>query len=380
MPLWTVGEGSVLRWEPQAKRLCGLRSGDGEDPSRGVGQKTVPVRLDCFSGVVMSSVPESYSPAFLKATVHQKRQEAQGVVSLELRPCNGSEFPNFEPGAHIDLHLPQGMVRSYSLCNASDEKGRYVIGVQKDRTSRGGSVYVHDQLDAGAEIEISRPRNNFPLHIDAAHSVFVAGGIGVTPIMSMLWKLKSLGRSAELIYAVRSCREAAFVDEIGALGVDVAWHFDDQMGGPPDLKSYLSAPWGANTHFYACGPGAMLDAFEDLCRAFPRTQVHLERFAARAASTPTADPAVQAYSVELRRSGLQIEVLPGKTLLEALLDAGMELNYSCQEGVCGACKTRVLSGEPEHRDFVLSEAERASANVMTPCVSGCRRGPLVLDL
>lgn len=316
----------------------------------------------------------------LEATIHERRQEAQGVVSLELRPREGAEFPKFEPGAHIDLHLPQGMVRSYSLCNASEEKDRYVIGVQRDRASRGGSVYVHDQLKAGGQLEISLPRNNFPLHPEARHSVFIAGGIGITPIMSMLRRLKSLGRSAELLYAARSRREAAFVGEIESLGVDVVWHFDEMGGGPPDLKSFLSTRHGDDVHYYACGPGAMLDTFEGLCSDMGYANAHLERFTARKDSTPTPEPVQQAYSVELSRAGLRIEVPPGKTLLDALLDAGVEMDYGCMEGVCGTCKTRVISGEPEHRDCVLTSAERASGTVITPCVSGCRKGPLVLDL
>ncbi|WP_242540428.1 PDR/VanB family oxidoreductase [Trinickia mobilis] len=311
----------------------------------------------------------------LRATVHAIRHEAQRVVSVELRPQPGSTFPAFDAGAHIDLHLPNGMIRSYSLCNSSDDKDRYVIGVLNVEESRGGSRYVHEQLRVGAQIEISRPRSNFPLHENAVHTVLIAGGVGITPILSMARRLCALGRSVELLYCARSRREAAFVEEIEALGHEVSWHFDDEQGERVDLVQFL-ATRRRDAHFYACGPTPMLDDFERHGRELGLAHVYLERFVARDAPGETT----KRYRVELSRSGRSLEVAPGKTLLQTLLDAGVQVPHSCTQGVCGACKTRVLSGEPDHRDSVLSASERESNAVMTVCVSGCKGESLVLDL
>lgn len=310
----------------------------------------------------------------LRVRVHALREEAEGVVSVELRSPDGADLPPFEPGAHIDLHLPNGLVRSYSLCGTTP--GHYRIGVLKDRASRGGSAYVHEQMRVGTSIEISRPRNHFPLQEAAAHSVLIAGGIGITPILSMLRRLRQLGRSAELIYAARSRAEAAFVAEVEAIGVPVTWHFDDEQGGAPDLRQMLQAR-PADAHFYACGPAPMLDAFESHCAALAYSHVHVERFSAP--GQPAAD-ARQSFQVTLARSGRTIDIRPERSILDTLLDAGIEVPYGCKAGNCGACRTRVLRGDPDHRDTVLTPAERAAGNVMTLCVSGCRSEALVLDL
>jgi tetrachlorobenzoquinone reductase len=186
----------------------------------------------------------------LNAFVHTLRFEAEDIIGIELRPVDGSEFPSFEAGSHIDLHLPNGLVRSYSLLNAPGERGRYVIGVLKDRASRGGSRCVHDQLRVGMKLPISAPRNNFKLHEDAGRTVLVAGGIGVTPILCMGRRLQQLGRPFEVLYFARSRKSAAFIPELEALGAPVLWHFDDEQGGPPDLKALLAArPAQAETHY-----------------------------------------------------------------------------------------------------------------------------------
>jgi ferredoxin-NADP reductase/quercetin dioxygenase-like cupin family protein len=311
----------------------------------------------------------------LPAMVHAIRHEAQRVVSVELRPQPGATFPAFDAGAHVDVHLPNGMVRSYSLCNSVSDTDRYVIGVLNVEESRGGSRYVHEQLRVGAQIGISKPRNNFPLHEDAVHTVLIAGGVGITPILSMARRLRALGRSVELLYCARSRREAAFVETIDTLGLEVQWHFDDEHGERVDLMQFL-ATRRRDAHFYACGPTPMLDDFERHCRELGLTQVHLERFVARNAPAETK----KRYRVELSRSGRSLEVAPGKTLLQTLLDAGVDVPHGCTQGLCGACKTRVLSGEPDHRDTVLSASERESNTAMTVCVSGCKGESLVLDL
>ena len=315
----------------------------------------------------------------LNAFVHTLRFEAEDVVSIELRPGPSAVFPPFDAGSHIDLHLPNGMMRSYSLLNSTDDSGRYVIGVLKDRASRGGSRCVHDQLRVGMPLLISPPRNNFKLHEDADHSVLIAGGIGITPILCMLRRLKKLGRSAELLYFARSRSSAAFVQEIEAIGVPVTWHFDAEKGGPPDLHALLAARApGPRTHYYACGPTVMLDAFESTCAKLGYTHAHIERFSALEVA-PSSE-ARASYTAELRRSGRTFTITPDKSLLATLLDAGIEVENSCQEGVCGACETRVLAGVPDHRDSVLSAGEHASNKVMMVCVSGCKSETLVLDL
>lgn len=307
--------------------------------------------------------------------VHAMRFEAQGIVSVELVSPQGAELPAFAAGAHIDLHLPNGVVRSYSLSNSPLERQRYVIGVLNDRNSRGGSRYVHEQLRVGATIQIGAPRNNFPLDESAAHTVLIAGGIGITPIYSMLNELRRMGKSVELLYCARSRNEAAFVDHLVAEG-RAQTHFDQEAGGPPDLRGYLASKPAAS-HFYCCGPTPMLNAFESLCAELNLPHVHVERFA-------PAEPVVamqgSEYECQLARSQKMVLVPAGKSLLDALLEAGVDVDHSCREGVCGSCETAVLDGVPEHRDGVLTKAERESGKTMMVCVSGCKGNRLVLDL
>lgn len=323
------------------------------------------------------------SQAMLSARVQAVRYEAPGIISLELRPgTRGEAFPVHEAGAHIDLHLGNGLVRSYSLLNASNDSDCYVIGVLKDQRSRGGSSHIHEKVRVGQILTISPPRNNFRLDESAAHSVFVAGGIGITPILCMLRQLLDHGRSAELIYCARSLHETAFLGAIEVLkssGLRVLHHFDDESGGAPRLAELL-AGHDSQTHFYACGPGRMLDAFQEACAAHGHIHVHVERFAAVRKVAQEQDQA-QGFEVELRRSGKTIRVAPDTTVLDALLDAGIKVDHSCREGLCGACETKVLAGDVEHRDSILSPAERISNRSMMVCVSRCRSGSgtLVLD-
>ena len=315
----------------------------------------------------------------LNVFVHTLRYEAEDILSLELRPVEGTELPAFSAGSHIDLHLPNGLVRSYSLLNEPQERHRYLLGILKDRASRGGSRCVHEQLRIGQRVSISAPRNHFALHEEASHSVLVAGGIGVTPILCMARRLTALGRPFELLYFARSRRSAAFVAELQALGMPLHLHFDDECGGPPPLKRLLaerSAPVGA--HYYACGPAVMLDAFEKACAELGYAEAHIERFAA--VEVAAAADAQQQYTVELKRSGQVFTVRPEQSLLAALKAQQVRLDTSCEEGVCGSCETRVLAGTPDHRDSVLSAAEKSTNQVMMVCVSGCKSERLVLDL
>lgn len=314
-----------------------------------------------------------------QAWVHTLQHEAQDIISVDLRPMAGETLPAFEAGAHIDLHLPGGLVRSYSLANDSRERHRYLLGVLKDKASRGGSRCVHEQLRVGTVLTISAPRNHFPLHEDAQHSVLIAGGIGITPILSMARRLQALSRSFEVIYLARSRAVAAFSADLSALGCRVHWHFDDEAGGPPVLHTLLKTrALQDDTHCYACGPAVMLDAFEKACAELGHHNAHIERFAA--VEVKAADDARSHFTVELRKSGQTFEVSPGTTLHQQLIALNANVPFSCEEGICGACETRVLEGTPDHRDMVLSSAEHASNQVMMVCVSGCKSERLVLDL
>lgn len=318
----------------------------------------------------------------LNALVHTMRHEADGIVSVEFRPATPEvDFPAFEAGSHIDLHLPNGLVRSYSLCNPSSDRQRYVVGVLNDKKSRGGSRYVHQQLRVGSTIQISHPRNNFKLEEGAGRSVLVAGGIGVTPIWCMLQRLADLGRPVEMIYCARNRKEAAFVESITALAaqknIALTWHFDQEKGCPPDLVAMLEGK-GEGSHYYCCGPTPMLDSFEKSCEKLGYPNAHIERFAAVEVAAPAA---TETYVVECAKSGKSVEVPPGKSILDSLIEAGLNPDHSCKEGVCGACETVVLeAGEIEHHDGILTKLERQSNKTMMICVSRCKRGPLVLDI
>jgi vanillate O-demethylase ferredoxin subunit len=310
--------------------------------------------------------------------LHSIQWAANGILLFELRPLEES-FPDHEAGAHIDVHLPNGLVRRYSLVNPEGDTKRYVIAVHRDPASRGGSRYMHEMLRVGDTLRIGAPRNDFRLVEDAKHSVFIAGGIGVTPLWSMMQRMSTLKASWEFYYAARTRHDAAFVEEIEELGRRsgrrVVFHFDNAEGNRLlDLRPIVRAA-KPDTHLYCCGPKPMLAAFLDACEKRPRDTVHVEYFSAL---TP---PAIGGgFSVTLAKSGMKVYVPEGKTILDALLAAGIDIPFSCNEGVCGSCATRVISGIPDHRDVVLTEAERESGETMMICCSGSRSEALVLDL
>lgn len=300
---------------------------------------------------------------------------AEGTLLFEFRAPDGSPLAPFTAGAHLDIHLPGGIVRQYSLVNREGERDRYVVAVKRDRKSRGGSVFMHEQLRVGAVYPIAGPRNNFPLVEGALHVVLIAGGIGVTPIWCMVQRLVELGASFELHYACRNRAETAFAAELAALGDRVHFHFDEECGGAVLDVAAIVAQAPADAHLYCCGPTPMLDAFEAATRTRPRERVHVEYFTAKEA------PATQGgFVVELARSGRSFEIPPGKTILQVLMEAGVDVVYSCEQGICTTCETRVISGIPDHRDMVLTEDERAAGEVMMICVSGALSDKLVLDL
>ena len=317
--------------------------------------------------------------ATLEVLVRALRWEAEGILGCELEPlARGTLLPGAEAGAHIDLHLPGGLQRSYSLLEPG-ERRRYRIAVNLDAASRGGSSWIHDSLRPGQRLTIGVPRNNFALDESAAMSAFIAGGIGITPILAMVRRLAALGQPWQLHYVARTRERAAFVDELQALadqgGGRAEFCFDQEPGGRRlDVAAVVAALRG-DAHLYACGPLPLLDAFEAACAGRPRERVHLEHCAAREAVATSGG-----FEVRLARSGRSVAVAPGQSILDAVIASGIEPPWSCREGICGTCDTRVIAGLPDHRDLVLSDAEHAANDRMMICCSGAKTPLLVLDL
>lgn len=302
------------------------------------------------------------------------RYAARDTHLFEFASINGEVLPAAEPGAHVDIHLPNGIVRSYSLTTPEPEPRSYTVGIKRDAQSRGGSKYLFDAMKVGATLKISEPRNNFELVENAGHVVLIAGGIGITPIWSMTQRLASLGRSFELHYSCRSRADMAFLDRLQCMK-EVHLHCDDENGGQfLDLGTIVAAS-PKPSHFYCCGPIPMLSAFESATKLLPPDQVHVEYF------TPREEKSLAGgFVVQLARSGREFAIPPGKSILAVLRAAGLELSYACEEGVCGACETVLISGIPDHRDSVLSATERAANKAIMICCSGCKGDKLVLDL
>jgi vanillate O-demethylase ferredoxin subunit len=317
-------------------------------------------------------------PNFYDVRVTSIRFEAEGIHSFELKPTQGMELPPFTAGAHIELHLSNGMQRSYSLLNNPAERHRYMIAISRDPKSRGGSRFIHDKLQVGQTVRISAPRNNFELDESALNTVLISGGIGITPLMSMIERLEQLKKPWHLFYCARSRQHAAFLEQLTERGFldaqKLTVHLDDEAGRIVDLGAIIGSV-APGTHLYCCGPTPMLDGFIKAAEARPSNEVHVEYFTAKEA------PALEGgFKVILRKTGREVAVAKGETILQTLLDAGIEVPYSCMEGICGACETKVIEGTPDHRDVVLTEAERQASKTMMICCSGCKSERLVLDL
>lgn len=320
------------------------------------------------------------SESSFPAQLYQLRLEAEEIVSLYLRAVNGIALPPVDPGGHIDLFLPNGMSRSYSLSNMPQHSGIYRLTIARDANSRGGSQYLHDSIKIGDEIDISAQHNNFVLAEDAPHSVFIAGGIGITPFIPMMARLNECGRSWLLHYSARTHKRAALLDDIALLEQagrgKVKHNFDDEPGGETlDLAAILSSV-SESTHVYCCGPEPMLNAFRAGAdrSGLDEARVHFEYFKGDVDKAEDGG-----FTVVCRQSKVTVQVKPGETILEALGSAGVELPSSCEEGICGACETRVLEGEPDHRDLILSLQEQEENTKMFICCSGSKSDRLVLD-
>jgi ferredoxin-NADP reductase len=323
--------------------------------------------------LAMTEHAVSAEPTF-QARLIAIRYAARDVNIYEFARPDGATLMDVEPGAHIDVALPNGITRQYSLISPGPTPDRYAVAVKRDPNSRGGSRFMHDELRVGQLVTLTGPRNNFRLDESAEHTVLIAGGIGITPIFCMVQRLQGLrGRPWTLHYSCRTRAEAAFL-----LGLErcpqVRLNFDDESGRVLDLAAVVAeAP--PHAHLYCCGPAPMLAAFEGVTTNWPAERKHVEYFTAKEA------PALEGgFVVELKRSGREFVIPPGKSILEVLRDAGMDVSYSCEQGICGACETRVLSGVPDHRDSVLTPAEQAANNTVMICCAGSKSERLVLDL
>jgi vanillate O-demethylase ferredoxin subunit len=316
----------------------------------------------------------------IRVRVARKAIEAADICTFELVHAQGEALPAFSAGSHIDVHIKHGLTRQYSLCNDPSESHRYLIGVLRDPGSRGGSAAMHDEISEGDELRISSPKNHFPLAHGATRSLLLAGGIGVTPILCMAERLAITAAPFEMHYCTRSPERTAFHDRIKAspFAAQVQFHFDD---GPAaqrlQMQSLLSAPQ-PGVHLYVCGPKGFMDAVLRTARecGWPETQLHYEFFAAEIVKS--ADDA--SFDVKVASSGRVVRVAAEQTVVQALAAAGIDVPTSCEQGVCGTCLTRVLEGEPQHKDMYLTPEEQQANDQFTPCCSRSKSAMLVLDL
>jgi ferredoxin-NADP reductase len=321
-------------------------------------------------------VHSTHDEVDLRLRVAARTTGAEGVVVLDLRDPSGADLPAWAPGAHIDLRLSDGFVRQYSLCGNPNEPSLWRIAVLREPESRGGSEHVHTALVEGAEVHVRGPRNNFPM-VEARHYLFVAGGIGITPILPMLTAAEAAGADWELHYGGRSRRSMAFLEALeDATGNRVTLHPQDEVG-LIDLGKILGTP-RPDTLVYCCGPEPLLNAVEQRCAGiWPAGSLHVERFSPKQLGEPVR---AESFEVQLAISGMTLTVPPDKSILDVVEEAGVSVLSSCQEGTCGTCETAVLEGQAEHRDSLLTPEEQAANDTMFICVSRAASPRLVLDL
>jgi cytochrome P450/ferredoxin-NADP reductase len=348
-----------VEWDPAA---------NPERANKGLRDVQVPVRI---------GEPSAHSIA-RPVVVERVTPVADGIVKLRLVSPDGKSLPRWTPGSHIDVECgtPE-LSRQYSLCGDADEAGVLEIAVLHEPDGRGGSAWVHANVKPGDRLRIRGPRNHFRLDESLKKAIFIAGGIGITPVSAMARRAKALGMDYELHYSGRSRASMAFVDELAALhGERLHVHAADE-GRRNDLKALLAQPV-PGTQVYACGPLRMLEALESCCAAWPEGALRVEHFESTLA---TLDPSKEhAFEVELKDSGLVLTVPPDQTLLTALRAANVDVQSDCEEGLCGSCEVRVLSGKVDHRDVVLTRTERDANTKMMACCSRACEGRLVLEL
>ncbi len=315
----------------------------------------------------------------MEVLIAEKAWAAEGIARLVLRPADGEALPAFTAGAHIDLHLANGMTRQYSLCNPPDQTHQYVIGVLNDPCSRGGSRFVHEGLQVGQRLRISEPRNLFGIADNAKHHVLLAGGIGITPILCMAEHLAAVNSEFELHYCSRGRSRTAFLDHIqqSSFSCRTSFYWDTE-GSALNIESVLQRSQDG-THVYVCGPAGFIDHVLKTAErlGWPSGQVHREFFGA-AVPVDAGEPG--SFEVEVENTGQVVTVAPDQTIVEALSCHGIDIPISCEQGVCGTCLTRVVSGEPEHRDMFLTDEEHARNDQFTPCCSRAKSTRLVIAL
>ncbi|WP_055614747.1 PDR/VanB family oxidoreductase [Streptomyces phaeochromogenes] len=305
--------------------------------------------------------------------VERRDLAAEGVLALTLRHPLGEELPAWEPGAHIDVILGPDLERQYSLCGDPADQRSWRVAVLREPDGRGGSAHVHGQLEAGGKVRVRGPRNHFALQPSPRYR-FVAGGIGITPILPMLAEAEAAGAEWTLLYGGRTRNSMAFAEELSLYGDKVRVAPQDESG-LLDLAAELGTPQ-SDTLVYCCGPGPLLDAVEERCADWPKGSLHVERFQPKVQETG----ADTEFEVVLERSGHTLTVPADVSVLDTVRSAGVEVLFSCTEGTCGTCETDVLEGTPDHRDSVLTDEEREAGETMLICVSRCRGKRLVLDL
>jgi ferredoxin-NADP reductase len=305
--------------------------------------------------------------------VHGREQAADGVVLLVLRDPDGAELPAWTPGAHIDLVLGDGLVRQYSLCGDPADRTTWRIAVLREPGGRGGSAFVHDELHPGTAIVTRGPRNHFPLH-PAPRYLFIAGGIGITPILPMIGAVA--GAQWRLVYGGRTAASMAFARELREAHGDRVTLRPQDEHGLLDLDALL-ADEPPDTLVYCCGPAPLLEAVERRCADRPGGTLHMERFTPKDAGAPVL---AESFEVELAVTGRTLTVPPERSILEVVEEAGVQILSSCREGTCGTCETAVLAGAVDHRDSLLTADERAANDTMFICVSRAACPKLVLDL
>ncbi|MDE3320933.1 PDR/VanB family oxidoreductase [Acinetobacter nosocomialis] len=309
--------------------------------------------------------------------VKNRHVEGGNIAVMEFESATSATLPKVEPGAHIDVHLPNGMVRQYSLCQNPNDEGKFRLGILRDPESRGGSISAFDEIKDGMQIQISEPKNLFPL-LKAKHSVLIGGGIGITPLITMAYQLAHEGASFELHYCGASPEKCAFVDEIknGELAKYTTFHFKSEGASHRAFFESAIKDIDLESHIYTCGPVGFMDWVINLATAhdFPEQQIHKEYFQVE------TDTSGDSFEVVAERSGKIIMVEAGETILQALAKEGIEIEMSCEQGVCGTCMCDVIEGEPDHRDVYFTDEEKASNEQILVCCSRSKTPRLVLDI
>ncbi|BDY27319.1 PDR/VanB family oxidoreductase [Mycolicibacterium mageritense] len=319
----------------------------------------------------------AYREVELDLLVTGREDSADGVVTLTLADPSGADLPEWTPGAHIDLVMTPELVRQYSLCGDTTNRAEWKVGVLLDPASRGGSEFVHNKLHEGATVRVRGPRNHFAL-VHAPRYQFIAGGIGITPMLPMIAAAEATGADWHLLYGGRTRSSMAYLDQLSRYGARVTVCARDEGATFRTTLETVLAESHPDTLVYCCGPEGLLTATEDGCGHWPADSLHVERFSAKTVEdTPDA---LDSFEVECQRSGLTLTVPLGKTIYEVAEDAGLDVLGSCMEGVCGTCECDVLEGEPDHRDSVLNDAEKEAGQSIMICVSRSRSQRLVLDL